>query len=197
MGLEAENVLQYERLPDPTKELIYDWSCRTKDPTVKHFISLLNELERCDVVSEIHAFFKIPESNENHPASETASSTHGSHRNRHASSADNETLLTASDNTVHPLRLLQVDTQDSGDLSSSTSQRPGSASSQTGGASYVNEFENSGINRSITDAKRGVSNLTVTDEGVGYSVNVGVTLNRVEGRVQPGAVAEHNITPVE
>ena len=199
MGCTNEDVQRYELTADPPKQLLYDWNCKSKDSSLERFIVLLKQIERVDIISEIHEHFKITESSLDTGKSEQSNTENGRSR---TDSAEEDTQLWSSDsNNVQSLRVVQVDMQDSMGRTSSYSNQPTGSTppSQRGGAMYANEGSDSGSrsSASITFGKRGVSNLTVTDDSVGYNANVGVTLNSVEGMAQTGSGTEPNITPVE
>lgn len=185
MGLTTEQVQLLEISSDPPKSLLLDWSGKSNDATIENLISMLRELERLDIISEIYKYFQLPEPNTDpSQVDQKDSGVDGSTRN---GSMNEEMPHCSGDINTQSFRMLQVDT--SPKESNLTDQRPGSASSQRAGASYSNDS-------SITVAKRGVSNLTMTDEAVGYSATLGTNLSCVEGSTLL-PLTEHNITPVE
>lgn len=52
MGYSVEKVENYETAKEPAKELLCDWG-RSTNATIDKLISLLNELERVDIISDI------------------------------------------------------------------------------------------------------------------------------------------------
>lgn len=185
MGLTAEQVQLLEISSDPPKSLLLDWSGKSSNATIENLISMLRELQRIDIVSEIYKYFQLPEPDTDpSQVDERDSGVDGLTRN---GSMNEETPHCSGDDNTQSFRMLQVDTSEK--ESNLTNQRPGSASPHRAGPSYSNES-------SITLAKRGVSNLTMTDEAVGYSATLGTNLSCVEGSTLL-PLSEHNITPVE
>ena len=142
MGCTNEDVQRYELTADPPKQLLYDWNCKSKDSSLERFIVLLKQIERVDIISEIHEHFKITESSLDTGKSEQSNTENGRSR---TDSAEEDTQLWSSDsNNVQSLRVVQVDMQDSMGRTSSYSNQPTGSTppSQRGGAMYANEDDN-------------------------------------------------------
>lgn len=190
MGCTALEVARYEKTKDPSHQLLFDWGRKKSDNNIKKLMSLLSELDRIDILSDIQSFLGLSDSN--------LKSTEDRNKGERVrtESADEDIPLVTGDSNGQSFRMLQVDTQESSGRQSAVSQRSGSASSQRDGVTHANEGVENGSRSSIRVESRGASGLTMMEEGVGYSANVGVTLNRVEGSSQSACLTDH-ITPVE